>query len=221
MVLMGDLGLILLLVEAGVELNVGMVKEAGIRPLLIAIAGVVVSSAIGIGTAFAKSQPIKSAIAAGAVFAPTSLGVAANALSGGKALNTPVGQLIVASAVIDDVMGLVVLSMLDVLVAEDPPLISYFIPAISATCYLLVLGISAITWIPYVVEKKILPRFRPDQQQYVAFSLLWILVMAYLPMMYYSKASHLTGAFLAGLAFSQVEGVHHTFVTDAGQIMEW
>ena len=183
MVLLGDLGLILLLVEAGVELNVGMVKEAGIRPLLIAIAGVVFSSAIGIGIAFANGQPIRSAIVAGAVFAPTSLGVAANALSGGKALNTPIRQLIVASAVIDDVMGLVVLSMLDVLVAKKTPLISYFIPAISATCYLLVLGISAITWIPYVVEKKILPRFRPDQQQYVAFSLLWILVMAYLPMM--------------------------------------
>jgi len=40
-------------------------------------------------------------------------------------------------------------------------------------------------------------------------------------LMYYSKASQLTGAFLAGLSFSQVEGVHHTFITEAGPIMEW
>jgi len=84
-----------------------------------------------------------------------------------------------------------------------------------------VLGGSAITWIPKVVENKILPIFKLEHRQYVALALLWLLVMAYLPMMYYSKASHLTGAFLAGLSFSQVEGVHHTFIAEAGSIMEW
>ena len=221
MVLLGDLGLILLLVEAGIELDVGLVKEAGIRPILIAVSGSILAFGIGRGIAFGQGQGVKSAIAAGACFAPTSLGVAANALSGGKALNTPVGQLIVASAVIDDVIGLIILSMLDVLVADAPPIYEYFIPIISACGYLVVLGLSAITWIPYVVEHKILPRFKPDHQQYVAFALLYLLIMAYLPMMYYSRASHLTGAFLAGLSFSQVEGVHHTFITEAGSIMEW
>lgn len=221
MVLLGDLGLILLLIEAGIELDIGLVKEAGIRPILIAITGVLVSFGIGIGISFAQGQTIKSAIAAGACFAPTSLGVAANALSGGKALNTPVGQLIVASAVIDDVIGLIILSMLDVLVLDDPPLYKYFIPVISAVGYLILLGGFAVTVIPYVVQRKILPLFKLEHRQYVAFALMWLLVMAYLPAMYYSKASHLTGAFLAGLSFSQVEGVHHTFVTEAGSIMDW
>jgi hypothetical protein len=84
-----------------------------------------------------------------------------------------------------------------------------------------VLGISAITWIPYVVEKKILPLFKVENRPAVAFTLLWALLMAYLPMMYYSRASYLTGAFLAGLSFGQVEGVHHTFVQEAGVIMDW
>lgn len=92
MVLLGDLGLIMLLVEAGIELDIGLVKEAGIRPVLIAVAGSVLAFVIGMGIAFGQGQPVKSAIAAGACFAPTSLGVAANALSGGKALNTPVGR---------------------------------------------------------------------------------------------------------------------------------
>jgi len=221
MVLLGDLGLILLLVEAGIELDIGLVKEAGIRPVLIAFTGSILAFITGMGITLAQGQPIKSAIASGACFAPTSLGVAANALSGGKALNTPVGQLIVASAVIDDVIGLIILSMLEVLVEENPPLYEYFIPIISAVGYLIVLGGSAITWIPKVVDQKILPLFRAEHRQYVALGLLWLLVMAYLPMMYYSKASHLTGAFLAGLSFSQVEGVHHTFITEVGAIMEW
>lgn len=222
MVLLGDLGLILLLVEAGVELDVALVKEAGIRPFLIAIAGSIIPFAIGLGVTLAQGdQSIRSAIAAGACFSPTSLGVAANALSGGKALNTPVGQLIVASAVIDDMIGLIILSMLEVLVLDNPPLFSYFIPIISAIGWLILLGVAALTVIPYFVEKVILPRFKPETRPYVAFALLWLLVLAYLPMMYYTKASYLTGAFLAGLAFSQVEGVHHTFVSEAGPVMEW
>lgn len=111
--------------------------------------------------------------------------------------------------------------MLNVLVEENPPLYAYFIPIISAVGYLIVLGIAAITLIPYVVTNYILPRFKPELQQYVALALLYLLVMAYLPMMYYSKASHLTGCFLAGLSFSQVEGVHHTWINEAGAIMEW
>mmetsp|Transcript_20589 Transcript_20589/g.31391 ORF Transcript_20589/g.31391 Transcript_20589/m.31391 type:complete len:879 (+) Transcript_20589:134-2770(+) len=222
MVLLGDLGLILLLVEAGVELDVALVKEAGIRPLLIAFTGSIIPFGIGLGITLAQGdQSIKSAIASGACFSPTSLGVAANALSGGKALNTPVGQLIVASAVIDDMIGLIILSMLEVLVLDNPPLVSYFIPIISAVGWLVLLGVAALTLIPYIVEKVILPRFKPETRPYVAFALLWLLVLAYLPMMYYTKASYLTGAFLAGLSFSQVEGVHHTFVTEAGPVMEW
>ena len=147
----------MLLIEAGIELDVGLVKEAGVRPILIAVAGVVLAFVVGMGIAFGQGQAVKSAIAgesikvltmcvvilskisrqialltAGAVFAPTSLGVAANALTTGKALNTPVGQLIVASAVIDDVIGLIILSMLNVLVDENPPIIAYVIPIISA-----------------------------------------------------------------------------------------
>ena len=222
MVLLGDLGLILLLVEAGVELDVALVKEAGIRPLLIAITGSIIPFGIGLGITLAQgNQSIKSAIASGACFSPTSLGVAANALSGGKALNTPVGQLIVASAVIDDMIGLIILSMLEVLVLDNPPLVSYFIPIISAIGWLIFLGVAALTLIPYLVDKIILPRFKETTRPYVAFGLLWLLVLAYLPMMYYTKASYLTGAFLAGLSFSQVEGVHHTFVSEAGPIMEW
>lgn len=132
MVLLGDLGLILLLIEAGIELDVGLVKEAGIRPVLIAVTGSIIPFAIGMGLSLAQGQSVKSSIACGACFSPTSLGVAANALSGGKALNTPVGQLIVASAVIDDMIGLIILSMLEVLVAEEPALYEYFIPIVSS-----------------------------------------------------------------------------------------
>ena len=60
--------------------------------------------------AFALGVDTKGAIAAGASFGPTSLGIAMNILRAGKMVNTPVGQLIVAAAVIDDMIALVILS---------------------------------------------------------------------------------------------------------------
>ena len=49
----------------------------------------------------------RAAQALGACFSPTSLGVALNVLRAGKVLGTKTGQLIVASAMLDDVIALV------------------------------------------------------------------------------------------------------------------
>ena len=89
---------------------------------------------------------VKSAMAMGASFSPTSLGVAASALKAGKMVDTPVGQLIVASCVVDDVLALILLSMFKVLVKPDPSIMEYFLPIISSVGFLIVLGRSAVTW---------------------------------------------------------------------------
>lgn len=81
--------------------------------------------------------------------------MAASALSSGGMLNTPVGQLIVASCVIDDVLGLVLLSMFQVLVKDDAEIYEYFIPLISSFGFLIVLGYSGITWIPRLIQENV------------------------------------------------------------------
>ena len=92
-----------------------------------------------------------------------------------------------------------------VLVMDSPPVIQYFIPIISSLGFLVVLGGSAVTWMPKMIENKILNKFNEGDRQLVMFSLMACLVMAYLPLLNYTKASYLTGAFLAGVTFSQVE----------------
>ena len=48
----------------------------------------------------------------GCTLAPTSMGIALNVLKQAKMLNTPTGQLIIAAAVLDDVIALLLLSEL-------------------------------------------------------------------------------------------------------------
>ncbi len=221
MVLIGDIGLILLLLEAGIEIDVAQLKETGGRALAIACTGSVLPLLIGFGLAVAAGNNIRSAVAVGMVFSPTSLGVASNALSAGKMLNTPVGQIIVASCVLDDIIGLVLLSILQVLVDNDAEVWEYFVPIISAFGFLLLLGWCGLTWLPRLIEGTLMPLFPESMRDLGALGLMLLLLMAYLPLLNYTRASYLTGAFLAGLSFSQIHSVHKTFVHSTTNLMKW
>lgn len=213
----------MLLLEAGVELDVAQLRETGARALGIGVTGTILPLVVGMGLAIASSSSIgiKSALAVGASFSPTSLGVAASALKQGKMLDTPVGQLIVSSCVVDDVLALILLSMFQVLVEVDPPIIAYFIPIISSIGFLFVLGGSAVTWLPKFIQNKILKKLPEQHRELAMFSIMTAMLLAYLPLLHYTKSSYLTGAFLAGATFSQIESAHHAFIKQTHQLMTW
>ena len=210
-----------LLLEAGIEMDVAQLKETGARSLGMAVTGATIPMLMGVGLTFAYGGDIRSAIALGACFSPTSLGVASNALNAGNVANTPVGQLIVSTCVLDDIIGLILLGMLQVIVKEDAQVWEYFIPIISSVGYLLVLGWSGLTWMPKLIENRILPRFPERLRDTIVFFMMMMLLLAYLPLLYYSKSSYLTGAFLAGLTFSQIHSIHSTFANEMGSLMNW
>ena len=219
-VLVGEIGLILLLLEAGIDIDVGQLKHTGKRSFLMGIIGSIVPLCVGVALATISGSSIRTAIAVGASFSPTSLGVASNALSVGKVLNTPVGQLIIAACVVDDILGLVLLSLLEVLVDENAKLYQYFIPFLSSFGFLFLIGLSSVTWVPTMIETYYIPRLGNHKTMGV-FGLMISLLLAYMPMMHTTKASYLTGAFLAGLPFSQMHSIHGTFVETTNQIMKW
>ena len=223
LVLVGEIGLILLLLEAGVELDVAQLRQTGTKALSIGITGTILPLLVGMGLAMASDANIgiKSALAVGAAFSPTSLGVAASALKQGKMLDTPVGQLIVSSCVVDDILALILLSMFQVLVEVDPPIIAYFLPFISSIGFLLVLGGSAVTWLPTFIQNKILKKMPEQHRELTMFSIMTAMLLGYLPLLHYTKSSYLTGAFLAGVTFSQIESAHHAFIKKTHQLMTW
>merc|ERR1719382_1454853 len=81
-----------------------------------------------------------TSIAVGACFAPTSMGIALNVLKKAKLLNTPTGQLIIAAAILDDVMALIILTEIQAL--SNPTIMAIALPLIVRIGYL------AIAWIP-------------------------------------------------------------------------
>jgi Kef-type K+ transport system membrane component KefB len=81
--------LILLVMEAGIDIDLATLKLVGTRGFLIALVGSLLPIGIGMLLAWVMQVGDTTAIiAAGAVFGPTSLGIALNILKGGGVLNT-------------------------------------------------------------------------------------------------------------------------------------
>lgn len=213
------------MIEAGIELDMTQLRQTGTRALAIAFIGSVLPIIAGIGISILmvtdESFGFKAAIAVGFSFAPTSLGVASSALSAGGVSDTPVGQLIMAACVLSDIIGLVLLSMFQVLVKEDAKLIEYFIPIISSFGFLIVLGLAAVLFLSGFIDNTFLPMFPKKHRNVAMFILLFAMCLGYLPMMYYTKASYLAGAFLVGFTFSLINGAHAKFKQSTHSIMEW
>lgn len=93
------------MLEAGIDIDLVTLKLVGSRGCLIAVIGSFAPIVIAFAVALAIGSEVKEAIAAGASFGPTSLGIALNILRAGNVLNTPTGQMIIAAAIIDDMIA--------------------------------------------------------------------------------------------------------------------
>ena len=70
LVLVGEIGLIMLLLEAGVELDVAQLRETGLRALAIGCTGTLLPLLVGMGLAMASnSSASRSGVSTGAVMA--------------------------------------------------------------------------------------------------------------------------------------------------------
>jgi len=218
--MLGEIGLLLLVVEVGIDIDVTTLKLIGARGISIAIVGSVLPIVIGIGVAFAIGTDTKGAIAAGAAFGPTSLGIAINILKGAKIVNTPLGQLIIAAAIIDDMIAIVILSQLGALTGEVT-VKSIVIPIVSAFLFLIVGGYIAVFQLPNVLDRFVFSKVADKNKGNASLTVMFALVVGLMPATKYSKASPLMGCFIAGLVFCSNHAAHHHFVSQMKRLLQW
>ncbi len=109
--LLAEIGVVLLLFEVGLETDLDELLRVGGPALAVALAGMVLPFAGGYALSRALGYPTITAIFVGAALTATSIGITARVLSELSALKTPEGQIILGAAVIDDVLGLVILAI--------------------------------------------------------------------------------------------------------------
>ena len=109
---LAELGVIILLFEIGLESNLKDLMEVGIQALVVAVVGVAVPFAAGTaGLMIIFGIAPVPAIFAGAALTATSIGITSRVLSEIGRLNSKEGQIILGAAVIDDILGIIVLAV--------------------------------------------------------------------------------------------------------------
>ena len=110
---LAELGVIILLFEVGLESNVGQMLRVGASSFLVATVGVIAPMALGYFAArwLLPESSVYVHVFIGAVLTATSVGITARVLGDLGKVQTVEGRIILGAAVIDDVLGLVVLAV--------------------------------------------------------------------------------------------------------------
>ena len=110
---LAELGVVLLLFEVGLESTLTEMKAVAPTSGLVAIIGVVVPMLLGYGASLwlLPDAPFALHLFIGATLSATSVGITARVLKDLNAMGRPETRVILGAAVIDDVLGLIVLAV--------------------------------------------------------------------------------------------------------------
>jgi Kef-type K+ transport system membrane component KefB len=111
-----ELGVLVLLFEIGLHTDLKSLMKVGTEAIVVALVGVALPFGFGYAVAHALGLSTIPAIVAGAALTATSIGISARTLSDLSQLDTREGQIVLGAAVLDDIVGLVILSVVSGLV---------------------------------------------------------------------------------------------------------
>ena len=117
---LAELGVVILLFQIGLESNVASMRRVGVRALLVAVIGVVLPFLIGtvlVGPVLLPGLSQNAYLFIGATLTATSVGITGRVFKDMGTLQTPEAQIVLGAAVIDDVLGLVILAVVSAIVS--------------------------------------------------------------------------------------------------------
>lgn len=109
--ILAEIGVIVLLAEVGLEMDLDELRRVGRSSILVALVGVVVPMSSGIAAGSLLGETFNASLFLGAAMAATSVGITARVFGDLKALSSTESRIVLGAAVADDVMGLVILTV--------------------------------------------------------------------------------------------------------------
>ena len=197
--ILSDLGVIFLLFSIGLEVRGSELLRVGGTAVGVAVAGVALSFLAGWGVSTLWRAPRIEGIFTGAAMVATSVGITARVLASRRLLDTRAARVILAAAVVDDVLGLIVLSLVTGLARGR---VNYLDIALTA-------GIAiAFTYLMATIGRQTVKAMMPRVQARVRlaegeFSLAMTLLFGLSLLAVYAGVAAIVGAFLAGMALGE------------------
>jgi len=193
--LISDIGVVMLLFLAGLETDVEEFRRVGGPSFVIAFLGVLVPFLLGYYAALRWGYPKMEALFLGGVMTATSVSLTANVLLEMKKLRSKVGSTILAAAVVDDVLGIIILTILVAMSTKGS--VSFLDVGI------ILAEVSAFFLLSYLLGRGVIKRVLRSSQRVnlpetvTSVALVIMLLFAYLAERF--EIAAITGAYLAGV----------------------
>jgi Kef-type K+ transport system membrane component KefB len=195
---LSELGVLFLLFQVGLELKDFKLTRVGWDALFIAVMGVVAPLLVGRQIMLALGHPGLEAMFVGAAMVATSVGITAKVLADLNLLSAQASKMILAAAIIDDVLGLIVLAVVSSFAKGDVNYLDIGLTALMATGFTVIMAQYGTRVFQRVVPK--VDRITKTVKSQFILSILLLFGLSILA----SKAgvAAIIGAFLAGLALA-------------------
>ncbi|MGH8002525.1 MAG: cation:proton antiporter [Brasilonema sp.] len=199
---LAEIGVVILLFEIGLESNLHELLQVGLQATIVAVVGVVTPFVAGtLGLIFLFHVPTIPAIFAGAALTATSIGITAKVLAELQFLNSKEGQIIIGAAVLDDILGIIVLAVVASLAKTgEVELINVLYLIVTAIVFFVGAVFLGRLFNPYFV--KIVSTLKTRGQLLIP-ALIFAFVLAYIATVI--KLEAILGAFTAGLILAETQ----------------
>ncbi|MGL4760184.1 MAG: cation:proton antiporter [Sarcina sp.] len=204
---LSSLGVIVLMFAAGLETDIAELKKTGKASLVAALLGVLIPLIAGIGLAMAFHEGVGSNamlkdVFIGIILTATSVSITVETLKELGKLSTRAGNTILGAALIDDILGIVGLT---VVTSMADSTVSIGIVLLKIVLFFVFAGI-----VGFIVRKlfiKWTKKHGKDMKRFVIMSFVLCLALSYIAEEYFG-VTDITGAFIAGMVISNTERTH-------------
>ncbi len=199
---LAELGVMFLLFRVGLEVKASDLMKVGPMAAWVAVLGVGLPFILGWGLLRLWGEPQIESVFVGAAMVATSVGITAQVLAAKGLLQERASRIILAAAVIDDVLGLLILALVSSLAKGEVNVLELALTATLAIGFTLIV----VKWgtktmkslVPHVNEK-----LRGGEAQ---FAMAMILLFALSVLAVYAGVAAIIGAFLAGMVLAESVG---------------
>lgn len=196
-----EIGVIVLMFAAGLETDVQELKKTGLASFIIALLGVIVPLIGGyfVATIYnpvTDQQTMLQNIFVGVVLTATSVSITVETLKELGKLSTKTGNAILGAALIDDVLGIIALTVILSFAGSD---VSLWVILLKILGFFIFCGVVAFLFIKFV--NPWINKYKKDLRRFVILAFAFCLLMSF-SAEYFFGVSDITGAFVAGLILS-------------------
>jgi Kef-type K+ transport system membrane component KefB len=213
---LAEIGIIFLLFAVGLETKPRDILHVGKTAAIVAVLGVVTPFAAGYFVMKAWGGNNVQALFIGAALVATSVGITARVLSSMGLLSLATSRIILGAAVIDDILGLLILAVVSSLAAGQ---IDYLEIAITAG---LAIGFTIfVTFVGPPVLNRMTPRVENLRVNESLFAFALLLCLGLSVAASYIGVAAIIGAFLAGMALAEATESNETMHRQMNGVTEF